>query len=118
MLLFISTHRYKLYSLQLYLHHSWLGMSVRYSRTLSLLFYVGGDCLICINLIMPYERIPGFEGLFYVPPKADNESKKHPCPDCFVCQWCGDSRCVSCRGSCNDGKRKDHAASACGKTGK
>ena len=55
---------------------------------------------------MPYERIPGKVGLIYVPPKADNESKKHPCPDCFVCQWCGDTRCVSCRGSCSGGKRK------------
>jgi hypothetical protein len=52
---------------------------------------------------MPYERIPGVVGLIYVSPKEDNVSKKHPCPDCFVCQWCGDSRCASCRGSCNRG---------------
>ncbi len=43
---------------------------------------------------MPYERMPGIVGLIYVPPKADNESKKYPCPDCFVCQWCGNSRCA------------------------
>ena len=24
--------------------------------------------------------------------------KKHPCPDCRFCQWCGDDRCALCRG--------------------
>ena len=23
---------------------------------------------------------------------------KHPCADCFSCQWCSDSRCTRCRG--------------------
>ncbi|HLO24715.1 MAG TPA: hypothetical protein VK187_01280 [Geobacteraceae bacterium] len=23
--------------------------------------------------------------------------KKHPCPDCSFCQWCGDDRCRLCR---------------------
>jgi hypothetical protein len=31
--------------------------------------------------------------------------KKHPCPDCSFCQWCGDDRCALCL-------RKD---SCCGK---
>jgi len=22
--------------------------------------------------------------------------KKHPCPDCFACQWCSDDRCRQC----------------------
>ena len=22
--------------------------------------------------------------------------KKHPCPDCTFCQWCGDDRCSLC----------------------
>lgn len=22
--------------------------------------------------------------------------KKHPCPDCSFCQWCGDDRCALC----------------------
>lgn len=28
--------------------------------------------------------------------------KKHPCPDCEMCQWCSDDRCRLClkRGSC------------------
>ncbi len=24
--------------------------------------------------------------------------KKHPCPDCRMCQWCSDTRCHVCRG--------------------
>jgi len=34
-------------------------------------------------------------GLFYCP-KAGG-AKKHPCPDCYFCQWCSDSRCGLCR---------------------
>jgi len=30
------------------------------------------------------------------PPK-----KKYPCPDCNHCQWCADSRCNLCRGTCS-----------------
>jgi len=25
------------------------------------------------------------------------QHKKHPCPDCRHCQWCGDDRCRLCR---------------------
>lgn len=25
-----------------------------------------------------------------------NEEKKHPCPDCKMCQWCSDDRCRLC----------------------
>ncbi len=24
------------------------------------------------------------------------EHKKHPCPDCRMCQWCSDDRCRIC----------------------
>ena len=24
------------------------------------------------------------------------DTKKHPCPDCHHCQWCGDDRCRLC----------------------
>ena len=34
-------------------------------------------------------------GLFYCP--KDSGAKKNPCPDCFFCQWCSDSRCGLCR---------------------
>jgi hypothetical protein len=33
------------------------------------------------------------------------EQKKHPCPDCTFCQWCGDDRCALCRRTCG-GKKK------------
>ncbi len=26
------------------------------------------------------------------------QDKKHPCPDCTFCQWCGDDRCRMCLG--------------------
>lgn len=27
--------------------------------------------------------------------------KKHPCPDCQMCQWCSDERCRLClKGTC------------------
>ncbi len=37
---------------------------------------------------------------------SSTEAKKHPCPDCTFCQWCGDDRCALClrRGSCRRGK--------------
>jgi Zn-dependent alcohol dehydrogenase len=28
---------------------------------------------------------------------ANDCPKKHPCPDCQFCQWCGDDRCHLCR---------------------
>lgn len=31
---------------------------------------------------------------------GDEQPKKHPCPDCTFCQWCGDDRCRLCRGMC------------------
>jgi len=31
---------------------------------------------------------------------GDEQPKKHPCPDCTFCQWCGDDRCRLCRGTC------------------
>ncbi|SNB44714.1 hypothetical protein [Geobacter sp. DSM 9736] len=36
--------------------------------------------------------------------EAEGEGKKHPCPDCTFCQWCGDDRCRLCRAPC--AKRK------------
>jgi hypothetical protein len=44
---------------------------------------------------MPFVRIEGEEGLFYVP-EDDGLKKKHPCKDCFCCQWCDDERCAQC----------------------
>jgi D-arabinose 1-dehydrogenase-like Zn-dependent alcohol dehydrogenase len=32
--------------------------------------------------------------------------RKHPCPDCRHCQWCGDDRCRLCRQSPAGAHRK------------
>jgi hypothetical protein len=30
--------------------------------------------------------------------KAVKTDKKHPCPDCHMCQGCSDARCAACQG--------------------
>jgi hypothetical protein len=38
--------------------------------------------------------------------EATNDKKKHPCPDCTFCQWCGDDRCALClRQNCRREKK-------------
>lgn len=44
---------------------------------------------------MPFEQLPDGLGRIYVPEQQTN--KKHPCRDCFSCQWCSDERCKICR---------------------
>ncbi|WP_025322906.1 hypothetical protein [Deferrisoma camini] len=34
-------------------------------------------------------------GRLYVP--AGGGPKKHPCPECYCCQWCPEVRCQACR---------------------
>ncbi len=46
---------------------------------------------------MPYIKIPGMLGKLYVPEKKANQKKKHPCKDCFACEFCSDDRCNICR---------------------
>lgn len=46
---------------------------------------------------MPFIRLPGKKGLFFVPAPAPACTKKHPCPDCHFCQNCGEERCRVCR---------------------
>ncbi len=47
---------------------------------------------------MKFERMPGIEGLVYVPQEQPTDRKKHPCRDCFQCQMCSDNRCALCLG--------------------
>jgi len=60
---------------------------------------------------MPFIRVPGTPGLFYVPDSDCSRPKKHPCPDCHFCQMCSDERCRLCLGSqargggCRGGKQ-------------
>lgn len=44
---------------------------------------------------MAFIRMKGVEGLVYVP-EDDGSPKKHPCKDCYFCQWCSDNRCDLC----------------------
>jgi hypothetical protein len=53
-------------------------------------------------------RVAGV-GLVFQP--ADGgEGKKHPCPDCCFCQFCAETRCLTCMSERNRGK-----ATACKK---
>ncbi len=44
---------------------------------------------------MAFIQMEGVEGLVYVP-EDDGRAKKHPCDDCYSCQWCSDNRCELC----------------------
>ncbi|MDD2736038.1 MAG: hypothetical protein PHF56_19055 [Desulfuromonadaceae bacterium] len=37
---------------------------------------------------------------------SDETVKKHPCSDCFSCQWCSDERCRLCLGQICCRRRK------------
>ncbi len=45
---------------------------------------------------MAFQKLPDNRGLLYIPNRKPGK-KKHPCPDCFNCQWCGNERCRVCR---------------------
>jgi len=58
---------------------------------------------------MAFKQLPGNQGMIYVPDSFP-ERKKHPCPDCFSCQWCGNERCRTCRSAiCCKRKTPGHA---------
>jgi len=44
---------------------------------------------------MSFIKIEGFTGNIYVPEKNPGK-KKHPCADCYSCQFCGNDRCELC----------------------
>lgn len=46
---------------------------------------------------MPFETVRGLNGKVYVPDAAAEETRKHPCRDCYACQLCSDDRCRVCR---------------------
>ena len=60
---------------------------------------------------MAFKQLPGNQGMIYVP-DSNPDKKKHPCPDCFFCQWCGNERCRTCRANicCKRKKRKHTTA--------
>lgn len=42
-----------------------------------------------------FREAKGLPGKIFEPPGC--AEKKHPCPDCYSCQWCADERCRKCR---------------------
>jgi hypothetical protein len=43
-----------------------------------------------------FRELEGLPGRIFVP--CSRGRKKHPCGECFECQWCSDTRCTACRG--------------------
>lgn len=46
---------------------------------------------------MAFVRVPGLPGKVYVPDARPKNRKKHPCRDCYACEFCSDDRCRVCR---------------------
>jgi len=54
---------------------------------------------------MAWKRIKGLNGSVYVPDPPPGAPRKHPCAECFSCQFCSDERCGVCRegrGGCRE----------------
>jgi hypothetical protein len=45
---------------------------------------------------MAWIRMPGIDGLVFVPEQSAANKRKRRCKDCFSCQHCGDTRCNEC----------------------
>jgi hypothetical protein len=45
---------------------------------------------------MTWKRVKGCKGVVFVPDEPDPASRKHQCPDCYVCQHSSDERCHAC----------------------
>lgn len=57
---------------------------------------------------MPFIRIPGRPGRFFVSNALPESLRKYACLGCRQCQWCSDERCRPCRADA--AKRDDLAA--------
>lgn len=51
---------------------------------------------------MAFERIAGIPGKCYRPEGCGR--RKHPCRDCFSCQFCSEERCALCRAEGRGGR--------------
>lgn len=47
---------------------------------------------------MPFITVAGLKGKVYVPDHDLQTPRKNPCPGCFSCQMCSDTRCHVCLG--------------------
>jgi hypothetical protein len=45
---------------------------------------------------MPFVRDSRIKGLVFVPDDSSQPPKKHPCPDCHLCQMCPEIKCGLC----------------------
>jgi hypothetical protein len=54
---------------------------------------------------MSFKKLPDNRGMIYVPENVSGR-KKHPCHDCFSCQWCGNERCRVCKAKTPKVKKK------------
>jgi len=45
---------------------------------------------------MGFKKLPDNLGMIYMP-ECSHSNRKHPCLDCFCCQWCGNERCRLCK---------------------
>jgi len=45
---------------------------------------------------MAFVSVSGLKGKIYVPEKQQESLKKHPCKECYFCQFCSDDRCRVC----------------------
>ncbi|MDF1551652.1 MAG: hypothetical protein P1P84_01255 [Deferrisomatales bacterium] len=63
-----------------------------------------------------FRPVAGLPGKLYVP--RPGKPCKHPCADCFSCQWCGDTRCAACLGKVEeDGGKEEREAGPFGPEG-
>jgi hypothetical protein len=54
-----------------------------------------GEGSTCGNDEDRFRELEGLPGRIFVP--CSRGRKKHPCAECFECQWCPDTRCTACR---------------------
>jgi hypothetical protein len=66
------------------------------------------------RIAMPFVTVANVTGKIYVPERSFQNPCKHPCPDCFSCQFCSDDRCGVCRGSAAKLEKKKSSPAAMG----
>ena len=49
-----------------------------------------------VERLQQFDQAGRLPGKLFIP--TGGKAKKHPCPDCFDCQWCSDTRCEACGG--------------------
>jgi hypothetical protein len=63
---------------------------------------------------MGFKPASTIKGRVFVPDETAPTAKKHPCPDCFQCQMCGEERCRVCRPAACQSETQD-TVQTCGR---